>query len=182
MENSGKSLHEREVADLLHMAARELIGTLTNLGDKAIIPEDLRALIDTATQFIGDDKRLLPPTAIEGHPEILQSVSRMVRVALYVGLVVGAGYKTALRINQTLLSVARATEAKRKDTQSIDNVIARHAGAVLQKHPRYTSHRIAASIHDPLNEELAAQGHRRLGRDAIRKRVDKYRTIARSSR
>ncbi|MFY9836970.1 MAG: hypothetical protein WAK55_10940 [Xanthobacteraceae bacterium] len=75
--------------------------------------------------------------------------------------------------------LAPAMATKRNVSQSIDDAVAELAGPHLKKHPTWTSHRCAVEIEPRLNEALRAEGRRPLAQDAIRKRVQKYRTHAR---
>jgi hypothetical protein len=82
-----------------------------------------------------------------------------------------------MRENRRQLEAAMA--AKRKRSQSVDDAVAALIGPLLTKHPNWSPHRCAVEIEPPLNEVLRAEGRRPLGHDAIRKRVEKYRTHAR---
>lgn len=83
------------------------------------------------------------------------------------------------RIRANRRQLAAAMDAKRNISRSIDDAVAELAGPLLNKHPKWTSHRCAAEIESRLNEALRAEGRRPLAQDAIRKRVKKYRTHAR---
>jgi hypothetical protein len=82
-----------------------------------------------------------------------------------------------MQANRRQLEAAMA--AKHNISQSVDNAVAELAGRLLNKHPKWTSHRCAVEIEPRLNEALRAEGRRPLALDAIRKRVKKYRTHAR---
>jgi hypothetical protein len=75
--------------------------------------------------------------------------------------------------------IAAAIAARRNTSQSVDDAVAGLAGPLLNKHPKWASHRCAVAIEPRLNEALRAEGRRPLGLDAIRKRVKRYRTHAR---
>jgi hypothetical protein len=77
--------------------------------------------------------------------------------------------------------VARAMDAKRTASQTIDECIARLASPVLKKHPTWNPNRIAVEIAGELNKQLTAEGLRPLKSDAIRKRVQRYQTNVRPS-
>jgi hypothetical protein len=83
------------------------------------------------------------------------------------------------RVRANLRQLAAAMAAKRNISQSVDDAVAELAGPLLNKHPKWTSNRCAVEIEPRLNEALRAEGRRPLARDAIRKRVKKYRTHAR---
>ena len=83
------------------------------------------------------------------------------------------------RVRASLRQLAAAMAVKRNVSQSVDETIAELAGPLLNKHPKWTSHRCAVEIAPRLNEALRAEGRRPLGQDAIRKRVKRYRTHAR---
>jgi hypothetical protein len=80
---------------------------------------------------------------------------------------------------ERIRQVAAATTAKRNTSQSVGDAVRELAGPLLNKHPKWTSNRCAVEIQEQLNTVLQIQGHRPLGLDAIRKRVEKCRTHAR---
>ena len=75
--------------------------------------------------------------------------------------------------------VAAATVAKGNISKWVNEVVAELVGPLLKKHPRWSSNRLAAEIEPRLNQALRARGRPPLAQDAIRKRVQKYRTHAR---
>jgi hypothetical protein len=76
---------------------------------------------------------------------------------------------------EKLKALWKSAETRERKSRIIAEAIARHAGPLLETHPRYTSHRVAAEICKAVNEALAQHGFA-LKIDAIRNRVKTYRT------
>ena len=83
------------------------------------------------------------------------------------------------RVQASRRQLAAAMAKKHNTSRSVDGAVAGLAGPLLKRHPKWSSHRCAVEIEPQLNEALRAEGRRPLGRDAIRKRVKRYRTHAR---
>jgi hypothetical protein len=83
------------------------------------------------------------------------------------------------KVQASRRQLAAAMAARRNISQLVDDVVAELVGPLLNKHPKWRSHRFAVLIEPGLNEALRAEGRRPLGPDAIRKRVKRYRTHAR---
>jgi hypothetical protein len=94
-----------------------------------------------------------------------------------LGQVERAAREERLQANRRQLAAARAE--KRNISESIDDIIAKFVGPVLDKHPEWRSHRCAVEIEPQVNKTLRGAERRPLALDAIRKRVKKYRTHAR---
>ncbi len=75
----------------------------------------------------------------------------------------------------------RATGSKLSRSRAIDDVISSLAMPILQKYPRRSANWVAGSVELGVNARLKALNLRSMKIDAIRKRVRKIRTNARSS-
>jgi hypothetical protein len=115
--------------------------------------------------------------AIAADKHALWSMYQVLWSVYELGLVAGVGEIKQKSLRRQLESIARATEARRHVSKSLDMEIARLAGPILKAHPKYSSNRIAAMLRDSLNQHLP----RPLAVDAIRKRLKKIRTIGRPS-
>jgi len=137
---------------------------------------------DKQKQVLLADAKLLLPLhvlgvlkAVDPRPEKQEQALRALLDALDTAWSLALQFQAAGARDQTLKSIARAREAKRGPSQTVDDAIARLAGAHLQRHPKQTSHRVANEIEKPLNELLGVHRIKPLTADAIRKRVEKYR-------
>jgi len=83
------------------------------------------------------------------------------------------------RVRAVHRQLAPAMAAKRDTSRSVDQTIAELVGPLLNQHPTWSSHRCAGAIELRVNKALRAKGRRPLAQDAIRKRVQRYRTHAR---
>jgi hypothetical protein len=109
-----------------------------------------------------------------------ESLRSMLNFALLVGAASGMGTQIAIKQFSQIKSAARATDAKRKASRLINDHILDFATSFLPR-PKYNDFRIATQIQNPLNKALEKVGIRPLKKDAIRKRITKLRTDARSS-
>jgi len=62
------------------------------------------------------------------------------------------------KVRATRLQLTAAMAAKRNISQSIDDVVAELVGPLLNKHPKWKSHRLAVAIEPRLNEALRPKG------------------------
>jgi hypothetical protein len=109
--------------------------------------------------------------------DAFRGVLRIAMASVQIGM--GLAATTAKRRNVN--TVLAALSAKRSISEGIDRAIAALARPVETKHPTWRSGRVADEIADALNKQLAALGFQTLGRDAIRKRVQRHRTNVRAS-
>jgi hypothetical protein len=105
----------------------------------------------------------------------IEDVQRMKTAALPSAL--RAAREQRVRANFRQLAAAMA--AKRNISESVDHAVAELAGPLLNKRPKWSSHRCAVEIKPQLDKALSSEGLQPLRVDAIRKRVEKYRTHAR---
>jgi len=105
----------------------------------------------------------------------IEDVQRMQTAALPNAL--RAACEQRVRANFWQLEATMA--AKRNISESVDDAVAELAGPLLNKHPKWASHRCAVKIEPQLNKALSSEGLQPLRVDAIRKRVEKYRTRVR---
>jgi hypothetical protein len=109
--------------------------------------------------------------------DAFRGVLRIAMASIQIGMGIAATTAKQRNVN----AVVAALSAKRSISEVIDRAIAALAGPVETKHPTWRSGRVADEIADALNKQLAALGLQTLGRDAIRKRVQKHRTTVRAS-
>jgi hypothetical protein len=94
---------------------------------------------------------------------------------------IGTGLALSTAKRKNVNAVLAAAMAKRSTSEDIDRAIAALAEPLETKYPNWRPGRIASKIGDALNEQLRASGIKTLGTDAIRKRVQRYRTNVRAS-
>ena len=176
MRKHKSELTESERQLLTQLFLRPIKWLLHHPDIEVTITPSLRQELSRAAKTLPQHLSILL-SAIKDTPHALASLGEVVHTASLIGEASSTHQSEMLRRVDKLLSIDKARQAKRPSSAAIDGAIARLAGPLLEKHPRYTSHRVARDIRVKLNDELVAQGGQPLLVSAVTKRVARYRRV-----
>jgi hypothetical protein len=174
--NSRDSRNKRE----LERERKEVLVTfIRGLKEMRGISESTRKILFPKGEFLSESVRDVL-NALEGNLDPLARVLALDGLYLLaigllrLGIQSGGEKIEAQKRDQMLQSLMQARDAKRPASKAIEDAIAHRAAPFLEKHPKYTSHRIANLIFDEVNADLGTQ---KITQGAIRKRLQKSRTV-----